>query len=57
MYVNKASTVPLADAGQRLNPHIEQMNRDGWELMTVTVESVGTIEILLMFWKKPAPTA
>ena len=57
MMINKATTVPLASIGQQLNPHIETMNRDGWEMMTVTIETIGTIEVLLMFWKKPAPEA
>ena len=55
MYVNKATTVPLGDMQQRLNPHIESMNREGWELMSVTVETIGIHEVLLLFWKKPLP--
>jgi len=55
--INKATTVPLGDMQQRLNPHIETMNREGWSLMSVTVETIGIHEVLLMFWQRPSPAA
>lgn len=54
--VNKASMIPIADVGARLNPHIENMNTDGWTLMSATVETVGVQELLLLFWKKEIPS-
>jgi hypothetical protein len=55
MIKNKATTIPLGDVLNRLGPHIEQMNADGWELMSATVEHIGIQEHLLLFWKRNVP--
>lgn len=52
---NRATIIPIADIQGRLNPHIEQMNSEGWELMSATVETVGLHESVILFWKKSIP--
>jgi hypothetical protein len=50
--VNRSTMVPIPDITTRLNPHIDQMNSESWELMSATVETVGIQELIILFWRK-----
>ena len=50
--VNRATILTLTDVHTKLNPHIEKMNTEGWELLSVAQQEVGIQEVLIMFWKK-----
>lgn len=50
--LNISSTIPLTDVQIKLNPHIDKMNMEGWELMSVAVEAIGIQELFIMFWRK-----
>jgi hypothetical protein len=49
---NRATVLTLVDVQNKLNPHIEKMNSEGWELLSVTQQEVGIQEVLILFWKK-----
>ena len=50
--LNSSSTIPLTDVKTKLNAHIDLMNGQGWELLSVVQQTVGIYEFLVMFWKK-----
>jgi hypothetical protein len=50
--LNKATTLPLSHIQTKLNDHLMQMNRDGWELMNAAIEAVGIEELIVCFWRK-----
>lgn len=50
--VNHSTTLPLSHVQTKLNTHIEKMNAEGWELMSVAVEAIGIEEVFIMFWRK-----
>lgn len=49
---NSVTTIPLTHAETKLEFHLQKMNNEGWELMSVAVENVGLKEVFLMFWRK-----
>ncbi len=50
--VNTSTTIQLVDVSTKLNAHIEHMNVQGWELMSVCIEAVGIQELFILFWRK-----
>lgn len=50
--LNKCTFVPLSHAVSKLDQHIEKMNGDSWELISVAVEAVGIEEFFICFWRK-----
>ena len=52
--VNRSTSMPIADLG-RINPHIEQMNTEGWEILSVIQQDIGIHEYIVFFWKKVIP--
>lgn len=50
--LNKSTTIPLTQVQIKLDVHIEKMNADGWQLMTVAAVNVGIEEVLVLFWRK-----
>jgi hypothetical protein len=51
--INKCTHIPYSHIGIKVNQHIEMMNVDGWELMSVAMEAIGIEELFIMFWRKP----
>lgn len=50
--INKCTHMPLTHIGIRMDQHIEKLNGEGWELMSVAVEAVGIEELFILFWRK-----
>ncbi len=50
--INKVTFVTLTQVLTKLDIHIEKMNVDGWELMSIAVEAVGIEENFVLFWRK-----
>jgi hypothetical protein len=36
----------------KANNHIEKMNADGWELISVAPQAIGQFETFVFFWRK-----
>lgn len=53
--INKATFIPLSQVTTKLDSHIQTMNADDWELMSVAVEIVGIDEHFILFWRKALP--
>lgn len=53
---NSSSTIPLTHLN-KLNQHIQSMNVQGWELLSVIQKAIGIDEHLIMFWKKTEETS
>ncbi len=49
---NTSTTVSLARAETMLPVHIQKMNDDGWELMSVFLRMTGLEETLFLLWKR-----
>lgn len=49
---NKCTFIPLTQMVSKLDIHIEKMNVDGWELMSIAVEAVGIEEHFVLFWRR-----
>lgn len=52
-YLNTCTTLPIAHATTKLQAHIEKMNNDGWEILSVSIDNIGIEELFVIFWKKP----
>lgn len=51
--LNKCTHVPLLHIIEdKANNHIEKMNTDGWELISVAPQAIGQFETFVMFWRK-----
>lgn len=50
--LNKCTFIPLTQMISKLDIHIEKMNTDNWELISVAVEAVGIEEFFVCFWRK-----
>ena len=50
--LNKATTMPLTQVQIKLDQHLQAMNADGWELMSIAPINVGIEEVFVMFWRK-----
>lgn len=50
--LNHSTNIPLTQCQQKLNPHIERMNADGWELMSAAPINIGIEEVFVLFWRK-----
>jgi hypothetical protein len=44
--------IPLTQVQIKLKQHIESMNTDRWELMSVAPINVGIEEVFVLFWRK-----
>lgn len=50
--LNKATTIPLTQVQIKLDPHIEKMNAEGWQLMSAAPINIGIEEVFVLFWRK-----
>lgn len=49
---NTSSSVQLSKVETVLPVHIQQMNNQGWELMSVFLRMTGLEEMLFLLWKR-----
>jgi len=51
--LNKVTHIPLLHIIEdKANSHIEKMNNDGWEIISVAPQAIGQFETFVMFWRK-----
>lgn len=51
--LNTITHVPLLHIIEdKANAHVQRMNADGWELISVAPQAIGQFEEFIMFWRK-----